>query len=74
MTRDQRIRNRANELAAVRRARMHVFALTSGNLSAAATAAVVIAAWPAVQRAVAETAPPMLWSITKGGTVRPIKR
>lgn len=74
VTRDQRIRHRANELAAVRQARMHVFALTSGNLSAAASAEVLLAAWPAVQRALAETAPPMLWSITRGGVVRRIKR
>ena len=53
---------------------MHVFALTSGNLSADASVEVVLAAWPAIQRAVAETEPPMLWSITRGGVVRPIKR
>jgi predicted nuclease of predicted toxin-antitoxin system len=74
LTRDQRIRHRLDELAAVRQAHMHVFALTSGNLTAAATAEVVIAAWPAIQRAVAQTEPPMLWSITRGGVVRPIKR
>jgi hypothetical protein len=74
LTRDQRIRTRPNELAAVRAARLHVFALTSGNLSAAATADVVLAAWPALQRAVAEHEPPMLWSITRGGTIRPLKR
>jgi hypothetical protein len=50
LTRDQRIRTRPNELAAVRAARLHVFALTSGNLSAAATAQLVLAAWPALQR------------------------
>lgn len=33
LTRDQRIRNRPNELRAAREARLHVFALTSGNLS-----------------------------------------
>lgn len=73
LTRDQRIRTRPNELAAVRAARLHVFALTSGNLSAAATAEVVLAAWPALQRAVAEHEPPMLWSITRGGVVKQVK-
>jgi hypothetical protein len=53
---------------------MHVFALTSGNLSAAASIEAVLAAWPAIQRAVAETEPPVLWSIARNGSVRPIKR
>jgi hypothetical protein len=67
-------RRRANELAAVRQARMHVFALTSGNLSADVSAEVLLAAWPAIKRAVVDTEPPMLWSITRGGVVRAIKR
>ena len=74
VTRDRRIRYRANEVAAVRRGRLHMFALTSGNVSAAETAAIVVKAWPAIQRAVAATAPPMMWSITRGGEVSPIKR
>ena len=60
LTRDQRIRHRPNELRAVREARLHVFALTSGNLTAAATAEIVIAAWPAIARAAADNDPPML--------------
>lgn len=74
LTRDQRIRHRPNELAAVRQARLHVFALTSGNLSAVTSAEVVLAAWPAIRRAVSETEPPMLWSVTRGGVVRALKR
>ncbi len=74
LTRDKRIRHRPNELRAVREARLHVFALTSGNLTAAATAEIVIAAWPAIARAVADNDPPMLWSVTRGGVVKPIKR
>lgn len=74
LTRDQRIRNRPNELRAAREARLHVFALTSGNLSAAETVEIVLAAWPAMQRAVANTEPPMFWSITRGGIVKALKR
>lgn len=74
LTRDQRIRNRPNELRAARSARLHVFALTSGNLPAAEAVRIVLAAWPAIQRAVAETAPPMFWSITRGGVVKALKR
>ena len=73
LTRDQRIRHRPNELRAVRDARLHVFALTSGNLSAAATAEIVLAAWPAICRAVVAHDPPMLWSVTRGGVVKPLK-
>jgi predicted nuclease of predicted toxin-antitoxin system len=74
LTRDRRIRYRANEAAAVRKGRLHMFALTSGNVSAAETATIVVKAWPAIQRAVATTPPPMMWSITRGGGVSPIKR
>lgn len=74
LTRDQRIRHRPNELRAAREARLHVFALTSGNLSAAETAEIVVAAWPAIQRAVADKEPPMFWSTTRGGGVKAIKR
>lgn len=74
VTRDQNIRRRHNELAAVRSARIHLFALTSGNLSAADTAALVIRAWPAIGRAVAGHEPPALWSVTRGGEVRRLQR
>ena len=74
LTRDRRIRYRANEVAAVRRGRLHMFALTSGNVSAAETATIVVKAWPAIRHAVATTPPPMMWSITRGGGLSPIKR
>ena len=73
VTRDQRIRHRPNELAAVRAANLHLFALTSGNLSAAQTAEVLLRAWPALQRAVASRPPPGIWSVTRGGEVRWLK-
>lgn len=43
LTRDQEIRRRPNELDAVRAARIHLFALTLGKLSADETAALCIA-------------------------------
>lgn len=73
LTRDQEIRRRPNELAAVRAARIHLFALTSGNLSAADTAELCVAAWPAVRRAVAAHAAPAIFSITRGARVAWIK-
>ena len=69
LTRDQQIRRRPNELAAVRAARIHLFALTAGNLSAAETAALCVAAWPAVQRALVRHAAPAIFSITRGARV-----
>lgn len=74
VTRDQKIRHRPNELAAVRAAKVHLFALTSGNLSSAETATVIVKAWPRICRAVGATAPPGLWSVTRGGEVRWIKK
>ncbi len=74
VTRDQNIRRRANEIAAVREGGLHLFALTSGNLSAAETGELVVAAWPRIRSAVAATPPPAFWSITRGGEVRRLKR
>jgi hypothetical protein len=74
VTRDKAIRRRPNELRAVREAGVHLFALTSGNLSAAETAALLVAAWPAMERAVRDTAPPALYAITRTARVTLIKR
>jgi len=74
VTRDQQIRRRPNELAAVRAAGLHLFALTSGNLSAADTAALVVRAWPRMKTAAATTSAPALWSVTRAGEVRLIKQ
>ena len=74
VTRDQRIRYRHNEVDAVRRGRLHLFTLSSGNLSAAESGRLLVAAWPRIQAAVRENAPPMFWSITRGGLVRQIGR
>lgn len=74
VTRDQRIRYRRNEVDAVRRGRLHLFALSSGNLSAAESGRLLVAAWPRIQAAVRANAPPMLWSITRGGLIRQIGR
>ena len=74
LTGDKRIRTRPNELAAVRKAALHMFALTSGNLTAAETARILVAAWPRIQAAVVDTAPPMMWSITRSGDMTRINR
>ncbi|WP_309639302.1 hypothetical protein [Methylibium sp.] len=68
VTRDQ------NELAAVRAAGLRLFALDSGKLSAAETAAIITRAWPAIRRAVIGTDPPALWSVMRAAGVRLIKQ
>jgi predicted nuclease of predicted toxin-antitoxin system len=73
LTRDQEIRRRPNELAAVRNARIHLFALTSGNLSAAEAAALCVAAWPGIVRAVRAHPAPALFSVTRGAQITWIK-
>ena len=73
VTRDKNIRRRPNELRAVRAAGLHLFALTSGNLSAAETAAIIVTAWPAIRREIATTAPPALYAISRSGEVRLLK-
>lgn len=74
VTRDQNIRRRPNELRAVRNAGLRLFALTSGNLSAADTAATIIKAWRAIQREVASSPAPALFSVSRNGDVRLIKQ
>jgi PIN like domain len=73
VTCDKNIRRRPNELRAVRTAGVYLFALTSGNLSAADTAKAIIKAWPAIQREVAQTPAPALFSISRAGEVGLLK-
>lgn len=70
VTRDKNIRRRPNELRAVRDAGLHLFALTSGNLSAEDTAAIIVKTWPAIRREVAQTPAPALYSVSRSGDVR----
>lgn len=74
VTRDKAIRRRPAEIAAVRAAGVHVFALTSGNLSAAESASIIVSAWPHIKRAIANIQPPQLWAVDRSGRVKPIKR
>lgn len=74
LTRDQNIRRKPDELAALREADVILFALTSGNLSAQETAEVVVGAWPKMKRMAAAIKPPAIFSLTRGGEVRRIER
>jgi len=74
LTRDQNIRRKPDELAALREAGVILFALTSGNLSAQETAEIVVGAWPKMKRLAAATKPPAIFSLTRGGEVKRIAR
>ena len=70
VTRDQRIRYRANELAAMKRARLHVFVLTQGGLTAAETGSIVVRCHPDMLSLAASVDPPAFFSLTRAGEVR----
>lgn len=74
ITRDQNIRRKADELKALREAKVVLFALTSGNLSAQETTDILIAAWPKICRRVAATRGPAVFSITRGAGINRLDR
>jgi hypothetical protein len=55
------------------RARLHLFVLTQGGLSALETGRLVVDAYPAILRCAASTEPPALYSITRSGDVNVLK-
>ena len=73
VTRDQRIRYRANELAAMQRARLHVFVFTQGGLTAAETGSILVRCHAAMMRQAAHVAPPAFFSLTRSGEVKQLK-
>ena len=73
VTRDSRIRYRANELAAMQRARLHVFVLTQGSLTGAETGSVVVRCHSAMLRQAAAVAAPAFFSLTRAGEVHRLK-
>jgi PIN like domain len=70
VTRDQRIRYKANELAAMRSARLHVFVFTQGGLTGVETGDIVVRSYAAILRQARAVAPPAFFSLTRGGEVR----
>ena len=69
LTKDRRIRYRAPELAALRKARVCAFVLTAGDLQGSEMAALFVKALPAINRFVTRNAPPFIAKITKAGSV-----
>ena len=73
ITRDQNIRRKPNELAAIRASRAIIFVFTSGNLSAEDTARILLQALPRVYRLAAGAKRPRLFSIRRDGTIGRLK-
>jgi hypothetical protein len=73
VTRDQRIRYRANELAAMRRARLHVFVFTQGGLTGAETGSILVRCHAAMLQHASQVAAPAFFSLTRSGEVNRLK-
>lgn len=73
LTRDKNIRRKPNELRAFQEYGVIGFVLTSGDASAADTAALVTAVYPKLIRKAKGTKPPAMFSITLAGAITPIK-
>jgi hypothetical protein len=73
LTRDKNIRYKANEQQALVEARLVMFVLAQGSITAEETGRIVVAAWPAMVKAAMQTQPPALFSITRTGEVNRLK-
>jgi len=70
LTKDERIRYRIAELAALRRANARAFVLTARkDLSGPELAGIFVSALPRIRRLVAQQAPPFIAKIARDGTV-----
>ena len=69
LTKDDRIRYRPTELAAVISAHVALFALTSGNLNGEEMAQAFVAALPQMSRVLAKHRLPLIAKVTRSGEV-----
>lgn len=73
LTRDQNIRRRPNELAAAKAARIVMFVLSQGNLSAAETARIVVGAHARMMRAARGARRPAIFTLTREGAIHRLR-
>lgn len=73
ITRDQAIRRKPNELQVFRDAKVILFALASGNATAADTARLVVELYPRILRKAAAATPPAMFSVTLAGGINPVR-
>jgi hypothetical protein len=69
LTKDDRIRYRSTELAAVVSAKVALFALASGNLNGEEMAQAFVAALPRMSRLLAKHRLPLIAKVTRNGEV-----
>jgi hypothetical protein len=69
LSKDQRIRYRENEKAAVREARVRYFVLTAGNVTGTEMGQILVKALPGIQRLAGKRRPPFIAKVTRGGHV-----
>ncbi|RZL56558.1 MAG: hypothetical protein EOP70_06600 [Variovorax sp.] len=69
LTRDQRIRYRINEHRALVDAKLMMFVLSQGGLTAEETGRIVCHAYPEIVRQSLSNSPPALFSVTRSGEV-----
>lgn len=73
LIRDQNIRRRPNELAAVKAAAVVMFVLSQGNLSAAETAHIVVGAYGRMLRAAKGARRPAIFSLSRDGRIQRLR-
>jgi len=74
LTKDARIRYRANETQALKRAKVQLFVLTAGgDLRGDEMGAIFIKALPSIQELCRRIPPPFIAHVTKAGSVRLVK-
>lgn len=69
LTKDQRIRYRQTELAALMKAQVRAFVLTGRDLQGIEMARIFVKALPAIKRFTTKYPPPFIAKVTRGGSV-----
>ena len=72
ITRDQNVRRKPNEIRLIRASKAMICVFTSGNLSAAATAEILLKALPKIREYWASSERPALYSVHRDGKVAPL--
>jgi len=70
LTKDQRLRRRKAEHAALLQSGVAAFVLTSGNLTGQETAEAFVHAWPRIRKLLRDHAPPLIATVSRSGQVK----
>jgi hypothetical protein len=72
VTRDKNIRYRVNELAAMRKAKLHVFVFTQ-TMTGRGTGELLVKCYPSIERLARTIEPPAFFSLARSGGVNQLK-